>query len=84
MGRDGLVRDDDVAVRERRAEGVDVVYVVGRPSMRRVAVVRRLNRRVLDLFRDLEPGDHLVFTHGGVIRLLLWIAVIDCSANPAS
>ena len=30
-----------------------------------------LRERVGDFVSDLLPGDHLVFTHGGVIRLLL-------------
>jgi 2,3-bisphosphoglycerate-dependent phosphoglycerate mutase len=30
-----------------------------------------LRERVLDFLAQLPPGDHLVFTHGGVVRLLL-------------
>lgn len=33
--------------------------------------VEALRERVLDFLARLSPGDHLVFTHGGVVRLLL-------------
>ena len=33
--------------------------------------VGQLSDRVIQLLRELGPGRHLVFTHGGVIRLLL-------------
>jgi probable phosphoglycerate mutase len=33
--------------------------------------VDHLRRRVLDFIEDLAEGEHLVFTHGGVIRALL-------------
>jgi probable phosphoglycerate mutase len=33
--------------------------------------VAEFRRRVHEFLRDLGEGDHLVFTHGGVIRLLL-------------
>ena len=36
------VGHDDVAVRKRQTEGVDVVNVIRRPTVRRVAVIRRL------------------------------------------
>lgn len=32
---------------------------------------RQLRARVFDFFDELEPGSHLVVTHGGVIRMLL-------------
>jgi probable phosphoglycerate mutase len=32
--------------------------------------VREMRTRVLDFVASLPPGSHLVFTHGGVIRLL--------------
>jgi probable phosphoglycerate mutase len=33
--------------------------------------VEALRERVLDFLAQLSPGDYLVFTHGGVVRLLL-------------
>lgn len=44
--------------------------------------IAAMRRRVSDFLRELEPGDHLVFTHGGVIRLLLRAAGIDCAVRP--
>jgi probable phosphoglycerate mutase len=44
--------------------------------------VDALRRRVLALIAELPPGDHLVFTHGGVIRLLLREAGSDRSIDP--
>lgn len=44
--------------------------------------VAGLRRRVLDFIRELKPGDHLVFTHGGPIRVLLRISGIDGAVKP--
>jgi broad specificity phosphatase PhoE len=33
--------------------------------------VAQLRARVLDFMETLEEGDHVLFTHGGVVRLLL-------------
>ena len=44
--------------------------------------VESLRRRVLAFVAELLPGDHLVFTHGGVIRLLLRHAGSDRSIDP--
>ena len=33
--------------------------------------VARLRQRVFEFINSLTPGSHLIFTHGGVIRLLL-------------
>ena len=45
--------------------------------------VDALRRRVLAVVVELPPGDHLVFTHGGVIRLLLRQAGRDQSIDPS-
>ena len=44
--------------------------------------VDALRHRVLAFVSELLPGDHLVFTHGGVIRLLLRQAGSDQSIAP--
>ena len=44
--------------------------------------VEGLRQRVLAFVSELLPGDHLVFTHGGVIRLLLRQAGSDQSIAP--
>jgi len=44
--------------------------------------VDALRQRVLAFVADLPPGDHLVFTHGGVIRLLLRRAGSDRTVDP--
>ena len=44
--------------------------------------VDALRQRVLAFVAELPPGDHLVFTHGGVMRLLLRQAGIDQSIDP--
>lgn len=44
--------------------------------------IAAMRGRVLGFLRELESGDHLVFTHGGVIRLLLRAAGIDCAVRP--
>lgn len=44
--------------------------------------IAAMRRRVLDFLSGLEPGDHLVFTHGGVIRLLLRSNGVDRAVNP--
>ena len=41
-----------------------------------------MRRRVLAFVSDLPPGDHLVFTHGGVVRVLLRQAGSDRSLMP--
>jgi probable phosphoglycerate mutase len=41
-----------------------------------------LRRRVLAFVSDLSAGDHLVFTHGGVVRVLLRKAGRDRSLRP--
>jgi hypothetical protein len=33
--------------------------------------VAQLRSRVLDFVETLDEGDHVLFTHGGVVRLLL-------------
>jgi probable phosphoglycerate mutase len=38
--------------------------------------------RVFDFLSGLEPGDHLVFTHGGVIRLLMRTNGVDRAVDP--
>ena len=40
--------------------------------------------RVLDLLGELGPGEHLVFTHGGVIRLLLRTMRMDREVKPGA
>jgi 2,3-bisphosphoglycerate-dependent phosphoglycerate mutase len=44
--------------------------------------VESLRRRVLAFIAELPPGDHLLFTHGGVMRLLLRQAGSDQSIDP--
>ena len=44
--------------------------------------VDALRQRVLAFVTELPPGDHLVFTHGGVMRLLLRQAGSDQSIEP--
>jgi probable phosphoglycerate mutase len=44
--------------------------------------VDALRQRVLAFVADLPPGDHLVFTHGGVMRLLLRQLGSDPSIHP--
>ena len=44
--------------------------------------VTQLRRRVHEFAMALGDGDHLVFTHGGVIRLLLREAGRDASVTP--
>jgi probable phosphoglycerate mutase len=44
--------------------------------------VRRLRDRVLHFVNGLSNGDHLVFTHGGVIRVLLREADCDLQVEP--
>jgi 2,3-bisphosphoglycerate-dependent phosphoglycerate mutase len=44
--------------------------------------VRRLRDRVLDFVDGLSHGDHLVFTHGGVIRVLSRGAERDVNVPP--
>lgn len=46
--------------------------------------VDELRRRVLDFARGLPSGEHLVFTHGGVIRLLLREAGRDGRVAPGA
>jgi probable phosphoglycerate mutase len=45
--------------------------------------VASLRRRVLAFVAELPPGDHLVVTHGGVVRLLLREAGGDRPIQPA-
>ena len=45
--------------------------------------VNSLRRRVHAFIGGLPPGDHLIFTHGGVVRLLLREAGIDRAIGPA-
>jgi probable phosphoglycerate mutase len=45
--------------------------------------VTQFAERVLDFVADLSAGDHLVFTHGGVIRLLLRLESQDHHVAPA-
>lgn len=44
--------------------------------------VDALRQRVLVFVAELPPGDHLLFTHGGVMRLLLRQAGSDQSIGP--
>lgn len=44
--------------------------------------VAELSRRVRDFVAALTPGEHLVFTHGGVIRVLLRDAGSDARVMP--
>ena len=44
--------------------------------------VDALRQRVLSFVAELPPGDHLVFTHGGVMRLLLRQVGSDRSIDP--
>jgi probable phosphoglycerate mutase len=46
--------------------------------------VDQLRSRVLDYVAALPEGDHLVFTHGGVIRLLLREIGTDHAVPPGS
>ena len=46
--------------------------------------VPELGERVLAALRDLGPGRHLVFTHGGVIRFLTGLASETTYPAPAS
>jgi probable phosphoglycerate mutase len=46
--------------------------------------VAQLRRRVLEFTMALREGEHLVFTHGGVIRLLLREAGRDASVAPGA
>ena len=43
-----------------------------------------LRRRVHEFLGELVPGPHLVFTHGGVIRLLCHDAGVTRFVRPAS
>lgn len=44
--------------------------------------VAMLQARVADFIAGLDLGDHLVFTHGGVIRLLMREAGLDRGVEP--
>jgi probable phosphoglycerate mutase len=46
--------------------------------------VGNLRDRVLEFLGELSPGDHLVFTHGGVIRLLSREADRDVTVQPGA
>ncbi len=46
--------------------------------------VARLRQRVFEFMNALTPGNHLIFTHGGVIRLLLRAAGRNDWPEPAS
>ena len=46
--------------------------------------VRRLRDRVLEFIDGLCDGDHLVFTHGGVIRVLSRAAGRDAQVEPGN
>jgi 2,3-bisphosphoglycerate-dependent phosphoglycerate mutase len=46
--------------------------------------VSRLTDRVLEFVDGLSHGDHLVFTHGGVIRVLSRAAGRDAQAEPGN
>ena len=44
--------------------------------------IRLADLRVLDFVGSLQEGDHLVFTHAGVIRVLLRHAGSDAHVEP--
>jgi probable phosphoglycerate mutase len=73
---EGKTWDECSPAQQKELTGFDGLVAPGGES------VAQLESRVLDFIGDLRHGEHLIFTHGGVIRLLGRLAGRNIVAKP--